>query len=73
MKKNYFKILMAIAIMVMTGVSFTSCDEMLDNPVVDPTEAETEDLAIEETAQGAKITINKLSAVSRDHCYVGSN
>ena len=64
MKKNYFKILMAIAIMVMTGVSFTSCDEMLDNPVVDPTEAETEDLAIEETAQGAKITINKLSAVS---------
>ena len=64
MKKNYFKILMAIAIMVMTGVSFTSCDEQLDNPVVDPTEAETEDLAIEETAQGAKITINKLSAVS---------
>ena len=64
MKKNYFKILMAIAIMVMTGVSFTSCDEMLDNPVVDPSEAETEDLAIEETAQGAKITINKLSAVS---------
>ena len=64
MKKNYFKILMAIAIMVMTGVSFTSCDEQLDNPVVDPSEAETEDLAIEETAQGAKITINKLSAVS---------
>lgn len=66
MKKNYFKILMAIAIMVMTGVSFTSCDEQLDNPVVDPTEtdSETEDLAIEETAQGAKITINKLSAVS---------
>ena len=32
MKKNYFKILMAIAIMVMTGVSFTSCDEQLDNP-----------------------------------------
>lgn len=65
MKKNYFKI-MAIAIMVMTGVSFTSCDEQLDNPVVDPTEtdSETEDLAIEETAQGAKITINKLSAVS---------
>jgi hypothetical protein len=63
MKKNYFKI-MAIAIMVMTGVSFTSCDEQLDNPVVDPTEAETEDLVIEETAQGAKITINKLSAVS---------
>ena len=62
MKKNYFKILMAIAIMVMTGVSFTSCDEQLDNPVVDPTE--TEDLVIEETAQGAKITINKLSAVS---------
>ena len=66
MKKNYFKILMAIAIMVMTGVSFTSCDEQLDNPVVDPTEtdSETEDLVIEETAQGAKITINKLSAVS---------
>ena len=63
MKKNYFKI-MAIAIMVMTGVSFTSCDEQLDNPVVDPTEAETEEPVIVETATGAKITINKLSAVS---------
>lgn len=63
MKKNYFKI-MAIAIMVMTGVSFTSCDEQLDNPVVDPTEAETEEPVIVETATGAKITINKLSDVS---------
>lgn len=63
MKKNYFKI-MAIAIMVMTGVSFTSCDEQLDNPVVDPTEAETEEPVIVETATGAEITINKLSAVS---------
>ena len=52
MKKNYFKILMAIAIMVMTGVSFTSCDEQLDNPVVDPTEAETEEPVIVETATG---------------------
>ena len=64
MKKNYFKILMAIAIMVMTGVSFTSCDEQLDNPVVDPTEAETEEPVIVETATGAEITINKLSDVS---------
>ena len=64
MKKNYFKILMAIAIMVMTGVSFTSCDEQLDNPVVDPTEAETEEPVIVETATGVEITINKLSAVS---------
>lgn len=63
MKKNYFKI-MAIAIMVMTGVSFISCDEQLDNPVVDPTEAETEEPVIVETATGAKITINKLSDVS---------
>lgn len=63
MKKNYFKI-MAIAIMLMTGVSFTSCDEQLDNPVVDPTEAETEEPVIVETATGAKITINKLSDVS---------
>ena len=64
MKKNYFKILMAIAIMVMTGVSFTSCDEQLDNPVVDPTETETEEPVIVETATGAEITINKLSDVS---------
>lgn len=61
MKKNYFKILMAIAIMVMTGVSFTSCDEQLDNPVVDPTEAEP---VIVETATGAEITINTLSDIS---------
>jgi len=64
MKKNYFKILMAIAIMVMTGVSFTSCDEQLDNPVVDPTEAETEEPVIVETATGAEITINTLSDIS---------
>ena len=62
MKKNYFKI-MAIAIMVMTGVSFTSCDEQLDNPVEEPTE-QTEEPKIVETETGAKITINKLSAVS---------
>lgn len=63
MKKNYFKILMAIAIMVITGVSFTSCDEMLDNPVEEPTE-QTEEPKIVETETGAEITINKLSAVS---------
>ena len=63
MKKNYFKFLMAIAMMLMTGVSFTSCDEMLDNPVEEPTE-QTEEPKIVETETGAKITINKLSDVS---------
>ena len=62
MKKNYFKFLMAIALML-GGVSLTSCDEMLDNPVEEPTE-QTEEPKIVETETGAKITINKLSDVS---------
>ena len=62
MKKNYFKFLMAIA-MMLGGVSLTSCDEMLDNPVEEPTE-QTEEPKIVETETGAKITINKLSDVS---------
>lgn len=66
MKKNYFKFLLAISLMLMTGVSFSSCDEVLDvidNPVTTPTGPESE-AVIEETAQGAKVTINSLSATS---------
>ena len=62
MKKNYFKFLMAIA-MMLGGVSLTSCDEMLDNPVEEPTE-QTEEPKIVETETGAEITINALSDIS---------
>ena len=62
MKKNYFKFLMAIALML-GGVSLTSCDEMLDNPVEEPTE-QTEEPKIVETETGAEITINALSDIS---------
>lgn len=69
MKKNYFRLLLAIAMMLMTGVSFTSCDDVLDvvdNPAAPSTEPEgkTEEADIEQTAQGAKVTINNLSAIA---------
>ena len=69
MKKNYFKFLLAISLMLMTGVSFTSCDDVLDvvdNPAAPSTEPEgkTEEADIEQTAQGAKVTINNLSAIA---------
>jgi hypothetical protein len=53
----------------MTGVSFTSCDDVLDvvdNPAAPSTEPEgkTEEADIEQTAQGAKVTINNLSAIA---------
>lgn len=61
MKKNYFKFLLISAMMLMTGVSFTSCGDQSDNPVDDPTEVE--DPVIKETKKGAKITINNLSDI----------
>ena len=69
MKKNYSKFLLAISLMLMTGVSFTSCDEVLDvidNPAAPSTEptGKTEEADIEQTAQGAKVTINNLSAIA---------
>jgi len=69
MKKNYFRLLLAISLMLMTGVSFTSCDDVLDvvdNPAAPSTEPEgkTEEADIEQTAQGAKVTINNLSAIA---------
>lgn len=69
MKKNYFKFLLAISLMLMTGVSFTSCDDVLDvvdNPAAPSTEptGKTEEADIEQTAQGAKVTINNLSAIA---------
>jgi len=69
MKKNYFKFLLAISLMLMTGVSFTSCDDVLDvvdNPATPSTEptGKTEEADIEQTAQGAKVTINNLSAIA---------
>jgi hypothetical protein len=53
---------MAIA-MMLGGVSLTSCDEMLDNPVEEPSE-QTEEPKIVETETGAEITINALSDIS---------
>ena len=55
--------------MLMTGVSFTSCDDVLDvidNPAAPSTEptGKTEEADIEQTAQGAKVTINNLSAIA---------
>lgn len=67
MKKNYFKFLAVIAMMLLTGVSFTSCDDVinaLDNPVAPPSETPAAETVIEQTAKGAKVTINNLSDIS---------
>lgn len=71
MRKNYFKSLMAVAMMAMAGLSLTSCDEIFneifDNPVeveVTPSETSENEVTVTLTSNGASITVNVPSDIT---------